>query len=110
MEILFMTTQNRFDAELTVRSFAYVAKQLANGPAAPSALYEQILSEAEKHRSALRLMRRDMVEKVESGLRSRTLTKGEFQRLCDAAVQKVEMAQQSITRIAAQYAPQRMAA
>jgi hypothetical protein len=109
-EIFFMTTQNRFDADLTVRSFAYVAKQLAQGAAAPSALYEQILAEAEKHRSALRMMRRDMVEKVETALRSRTLTKGEFQSLCDAAVQKIELAQQSITRIAMQYAPQRLAA
>ena len=70
-----MTTQNRFDAELTVRSFAYVAKQLAQGAAAPSALYEQILAEAEKHRAALRVMGRDMVEKVEAALRSRTLTR-----------------------------------
>lgn len=105
-----MTSQNRFDADLTVRSFAYVAKQIAQGAAAPSALYEQILAEAEKHRSALRVMRRDMVEKVENGLRSRTITKGEFQRLCDASVQKIELAQHSITRIAAQYAPQRLAA
>lgn len=105
-----MMTKNRFDADLTVRSFAYVAKQLAQGATAPSALYEQILAEAEKHRSALRLMRRDMVEKIDAALRSRTVTQGEFQRLCDAAAQKIELAQQAITRIAMQYAPQRLAA
>lgn len=105
-----MTMQNRFDTDLTVRSFAYVARQLAQGPAAPSALYEQILAEAEKHRSALRVLGRDMVEKVETGLRNRSLTRGEFLRMVDGATQKVELAQQAITRIAAQYAPQRMAA
>lgn len=105
-----MSIQNKFETDLTVRCFAYVAKQLAQGPASPSALYEQILGEAEKHRSALRLMRRDMVEKVEAGLRNRSLTRAEFLQLCDAAAQKIDQAQQAITRIAAQYAPQRLAA
>ena len=91
-------------------SIASLASVRLTGAAAPSALYEQILAEAEKHRAALRVMGRDMVEKVEAALRSRTLTRGEFQRLCDAAVQKIELAQQSITRIAMQYAPQRLAA
>lgn len=105
-----MSIQNKFETDLTVRCFTYVAKQLAQGSASPTTLYEQILGEAEKHRSALRLMQRDMLEKVEADLRNRTLTRVEFHQLCDAALQKIDQAQQAVTRITAQYAPQRLAA
>jgi hypothetical protein len=107
-----MNIQTKFETDLTVRSFAYVARQLARSPAAlaPSAQYAQILSEAEKHRSALRLMQRDVLDTVEQGLRKRTLTKAEFDRLCATAAHTIEQAQEAITRIAAQYAPHKLAA
>ncbi|RJG07496.1 hypothetical protein D3870_17180 [Noviherbaspirillum cavernae] len=107
-----MNIQSKFDTDMTVRSFAYVAMQLARSPAAPgpSALYEQILGEAEKHRSALRLVLRDVFEMAEQGLRRQTLTKTEFHRLRDTATQTIAQAQQAITRIATQYAPHKLAA
>jgi hypothetical protein len=107
-----MNIQSKFDTDLTVRSFDYVARQLARSPAAlaPSAQYEQILSEAEKHRSALRMVQRDVLEMVEQGVREQTLTKAEFHRLREAVVQTIAQAQQAITHIAAQYAPHKLAA
>lgn len=107
-----MNIDTKFETDLTVRSFAYVARQLAASPAAParSAQYEQILGEAEKHRSALRLVQRDVFEMAEQGLRKQALTTVEFRRLREAAAQTIEQAQQAITRIAAQYAPHEMAA
>jgi hypothetical protein len=107
-----MNIQTQFETDLTVRSFAYVAKQLAQSPAAPppSVQYEQILREAEKHRSALRLVQRDAFEMMEQGLRKGTLTKAEFHRLRETAAQTIEQAQQAINRIAAQYAPRKLAA
>lgn len=107
-----MDIQPKFDADMTVRSFAYTAKQLAtlHASLAPSALYERILAEAEKHRSALRLVQRDAFEMAQQGLRKQALTKAEFHQVCDAAVQAVSQAQQAVTRIAAQYAPQKLAA
>jgi hypothetical protein len=107
-----MNMQTKFDIELTVRSFAYVAKRLARSPAAPApcALYEQILGEAEKHRAALRLVQRDLLEMAERGLREQKLTKAEFQQLRDSADRAVAHAQGSITRIAARYAPHKLAA
>lgn len=107
-----MNIPTKFDTDLTVRSFAYAAKQLARSPGAPapSALYEQILGEAEKYRSALRMVQRDVFEMAEQCLRRQTLTKSEFDRVRDAAEQTIAKAQQAITRIAAQYAPQRLAA
>jgi hypothetical protein len=107
-----MTTQTNFETDLTVQSFAYVAKQLARLPAAAasSGLYEQILGEAEKHRSALGLVQRDVFELTEQGLRKQTMTKEEFCRLREIAAQTITQAQQAITRIAAQYAPHQLAA
>ena len=103
-----MDTRNQFEPDLTVQSFAYVARQLARLSAAlaPSAQYEQILGEAEKHRSALRLMQRDVFEMTEQGLRGQILSRTEF----EAAMRKIDQAQQAISRIAAQYAPHRLAA
>jgi hypothetical protein len=107
-----MNIQTKFETDLTVRSFAYMARQFARSPAAlaPSVQYEQILNEAEKHRSALRLMQRDVVEMLGQGLRKQTLTKAEFHRLRETAAQTIAQAQQAITVIAAQYAPQKLAA
>ena len=107
-----MHIQTRFESDLTVRSFAYVAGRLAEATTglAPSAQYEQILGEAEKHRSALRLMLRDVLERVEQGLRGQVLTAAECQRLRDAAAPTIEQAQQAISRILAQYAVHPMAA
>jgi hypothetical protein len=107
-----MNIQTRFETDLTIRSFAYVAKQLARSPSAlaPSAQYEQILNEAEKHRSALRLVQRDVFEMLEQGLRKQTLTKAEFHRLREAAAQTIAQAQQAITLVAARYAPHKLAA
>lgn len=107
-----MTTQARLETDLTVRSFAFVARQLARsqGGAAPSVLYEHILGEAEKHRSALRLVQRDALERAEQALRQQALTAAECLRLRESAAQAVAQAQQEITRIAAQYAPHKLAA
>ena len=107
-----MDIQPQFEADLTVRSFAYAAGQLARTHAslAPSAQYERILGEAEKHRSALRLVQRDVFEMAEQGLRKQTLTKAEFHQMCETAAQAIAQAQQAIARIAAQYAPQKLAA
>lgn len=107
-----MDIQPKFDADMTVRSFAYAAKQLAISQAslAPTAQYERIVAEAEKYRSALRLVQRDAFEMAEQGLRKQTLTKAEFHQVCETAVQAVSQAQQAISRIAAQYAPQKLAA
>lgn len=107
-----MDFQPNSDADMTVRSFAYMARQLASAHPllAASARYERILAEAEKHRSALRLVQRDAFEMAERGLRKQTLTKAEFRQVCDMAVQAVSQAQQAISRIAAQYAPQKLAA
>jgi predicted polyphosphate/ATP-dependent NAD kinase len=107
-----MNIETEIDADLTVQSFAYSAKQLARSSAALAqfAQYEQILAEAEKHRSALRLAQRDVLEMAEQGLRKQTLTKPEFHRLCETAAQQIVQAQQAISRIAAQYAPRKLAA
>jgi hypothetical protein len=107
-----MTIQTKFEADLTVRSFAYVAKRLAKSSVslAPSALYERILNEAEKHRSALHLVLRDVFEMSEQGLRKQTLTKAEFHHLRETSAQTIARAEQTIARIAAQYAPHKLAA
>jgi hypothetical protein len=102
-----MNNQAKFETDLTVLSFAYVARQLARPP---SAQYEQILGEAEKHRIALRLVQRDVFERMAEGLRKQALTQAEFRRLCETAAQTIAQAQQAITRIAAQYAPHQLAA
>ena len=104
--------QAKFDADLTVRSFAYVARQFARSSAVPttSAQYEQILGEAEKHRSALRLVQRDVFEMTEQELRKQSLTAAECRRLRESVAQTIEQAQQTITRITARYVPHKLAA
>lgn len=106
-----MNVQAKFGIDLTVRSFAYVARQLAKtSTLAPSALYAQILGEAEKHRSAIRLVQRDAFEMAERGLRKQTLAKTEYHQLLQTVTQTATQAQQEIARIAEQYAPQKLAA
>lgn len=107
-----MHIQPQSVTDLTVRSFAYAAKQLAQSPVAqaPNALYEQVLSEAEKYRSAVRLVQRDVFEMTDQGLRMHTLSRTEFQQLRDSAAQVVAQALEAITRIVAQYSPQKLAA
>ena len=107
-----MDIQPKFEADMTVRSFAYTAKQLArtHTSLAPTVQYERILAEAEKHRSALRLVQRDVFEMLEQGLRMHTVTKAESDHIRQTSAQMVTQAQQAISRIAAQYAPHRLAA
>jgi hypothetical protein len=107
-----MDIQPKFSADLTVRSFAYTAQQLARTRSSltPSAQYERILGEAAKHRSALRLVQRDVLEMTEQGLRKQTLTKAECHQLREIAAQAIGQAEQAISRIASQYSPHRMAA
>lgn len=102
-----MHIATNIDTDLIVQSFAYVAGQLAGSP---SCQYEQILGEAEKHCSALRLVQRDVTEMTGQGLRRQAISKSECERLREVAAQAIAQAQQAITRIAAQYAPQKMAA
>ena len=98
--------------DLTTLSFAYIAGKLAQSshPQMLTSLYEQILCEAEKHRSALRLMQRDVLDTTNEGLRTKTLTEVRAQRIRDTAAKTIALAQDAITRIASQYAPQKMAA
>ena len=98
--------------DLTVQSFSYTAGKLAQSshPQMLTSLYEQILGEAEKHRGALRLMRRDVFDLANEGLRTGTLSDVRAQRIRDTATKTVELAQDAISRIASQYAPQKMAA
>jgi len=101
-----MRIEAKVDTDLIIQSFAYLARQLAGG----YAQYEDILSAADKHRSALRLVQRDVLEGAAQRLRAQTLTKEEFQRLCEATARTIAQAQQAITHIAAQYVPHRLAA
>lgn len=94
--------------DLTTQSFSYVAGKIAQS--SHPATYEQILAEAEKHRSALRLMQRDVTDFANEGLRTKTLSYLRAQRMRDTAAKTIELAQDAITRIASQYAPQKMAA
>jgi hypothetical protein len=98
--------------DLTVQCFAYVAGKLApsTDPLLSTTLYEQILAEAERHRSALRLIQRDVFDFVNEGLRTRTLSDARCRRIRDAVAKTIGLAQDAITRIASQYAPQKMAA
>jgi len=107
-----MDTKLKRRTDLTVQSFSYVAGKLAQSAdqLLLTALYEQILAEAEKHRSALRLIQRDVVDFVNEGFRNKTLSEARFRRIRDTASKTVELAQDAITRIASQYAPQKMAA
>jgi hypothetical protein len=102
-----MKFQTKFQINLTVRSFAYVAKQLAVSPAAQ---YEQILSEAEKHCQALRVVQRDVFEISDQKLRDRTMTETAFHRRRKAATLAIAQAQEKISRIAMQYVQHEMAA
>lgn len=101
----YMNMHTRLDTDLVVRSFAHVARKMAR-----STQYQQILAEAEKHRSALRLMQRDVFETTEAELRRKSLTKAEFQQQRELAAQRIAQGHDAIGRIAAQYAPHRMAA
>lgn len=105
-----MNIQARLD--LTVRSFAYVAEQLVRSSTAlaSSARHELILREAEKHRAALRLIQRNVIEMTGQELRKQALTKIESNRLRKSVTQATAQAQQAINRIAAQYAPHKVAA
>lgn len=98
--------------DITVESFAYVAIKLAQSleQLPLNALYEQVLGEAEKHRSALRLMHRDVLELANSALGAGTLREMRLQRKCGIATKAIERAHDEITRIASQYAPQKLAA
>lgn len=102
-----MNDLTKFHIDLAVQSFAYVARQLASSP---SAHYEHIATEAEKHRQALRLMQRDVIEMTRQKLRDREMSEKACQRIRKATTKAIEQAQDAITRIAAQYAPQRLAA
>lgn len=106
-----MTKHTIFDIDLIVQSFAYAARQLAraNG-ASPSAQYAEILAAAEKYRSALRLAQRDMRESATLALRRQNLTPAEAEWVRDSAVKTIERAHEGISRILAQYAPQKLAA
>jgi hypothetical protein len=107
-----MNAKLKHRTDLTVQCFSYVAGKLAQSsdPRRLTSLYEQILAEAEKHRSALRLMQRDVADLIYEGLRTGTLGDVRAQRIRDTAAKTVELAQDAITRIAFQYAPQKMAA
>jgi hypothetical protein len=109
---LVMNEKLKRRADLTVQSFAYTAGKLAQSPdpLAQSPLYEQILGEAEKHRSALRIMERDAFELANEGLRARTLSDVRAHRMRDITSRTIKAAHDSITRIASQFAPQRLAA
>ena len=102
-----MNNQTKFQIDLAVQSFAYVARQLASSP---SAQLEHILAEAEKHRQALRIIQRDVFEMTRQKLRDHDMSERAFLRIRKAATKAIEQAQDAISRIAAQYAPQRLAA
>lgn len=107
-----MNTQPKLETDLTIQSFSYVARKLAQAtpPLEPSVRYEHILSEAEKHCSALRLMQRDVFEKTEQELREHAMSKTEFQSMRQTVAHSIAQAQQAITHIAAHYAPRKLAA
>ena len=97
---------------LTVQCFTYVAGKLAQTSAllSPTALHAQVLAEAERHYSALRLMQRDLLQSTDDGLRSGTLSAGKARLMRDAASKTIKGAQDQITRIASQFTPQKLAA
>jgi hypothetical protein len=102
-----MKFQTKFQIDLIVRSFAYVAKKLALSPCNQ---HEQILNEAERHRQALRLLQRDVFELTSQKLREQALTETASTRRRKATARAVEQAQATLTRVAAQYAPHKLAA
>lgn len=105
-----MKNTAQFHADLTTQSFAYVAKKLA--ATSPAVQYAQILSAAETHRVALRLIQRDVLEAATQDARQQKLSASECQRLSAATVKMIAQAQRMISLIAAQYQvqPQRIAA
>ncbi len=107
-----MNIQARAEIDLTIRSFAYVARKLAetSGGITASTPHAQLVGAAEKHRSALRLLKRDVIERAEQGVRKQALSKEEFRQLREAMTQAVTQAQEAITSIMAQYAAQKLAA
>ena len=102
-----MNIQTKTQIELAVQSFAYVAGQIAKSPCAH---YDRITSEADKHRHALRVLLRDVFEITREKLRSQAITEKTCQRMRKAATYAIAQAEAAITRIAAQYAPQKLAA
>ncbi|GAB3537912.1 hypothetical protein GCM10027343_02280 [Noviherbaspirillum agri] len=107
-----MKSVTHIDTDLIVQAFAYQARQLAAASASctRTVLYEQILSEAEKHRSALRLAQRDIVEATAQALRKQMLNAAEAECLRESASRGIARALQAIGRIAAHYAPHKLAA
>jgi hypothetical protein len=107
-----MNIQTKHQIDLTVKSFAYVAKKLTEISAAQSATapYEQIQTEAKRHRHALLLVQRDVFDRADQELRNRNLNKAKFDRLRKAAAQTFDQALATIGRIAAQYSEHRLAA
>lgn len=97
---------------LTVQCFSYVVGKLTQSSAvlSPTALHAQVLGEAEKHCSALRLMQRDLFQSTDDGLRSGTLSAGKARLMRNAAARTIKGAQDQITRIASQFTPQKLAA
>lgn len=104
--------QTKVQIDLIVRSFAYVAQQRSLSPAtlAAAAQYEQILTEAEKHRQALRLIQRDVFDMAYQKLRTQALTKLAYDRKRRGVSVAVERALGEISRISAQYSPHKLAA
>jgi hypothetical protein len=102
-----MNFQTKIRIDLAVQSFAYVASQLASSP---SAQFEHIVNEAEKHRHALQVMQRDVFEVTRQKLHDQVMSEKAFHRNRKAAATAIEQAQDAITRIVAQYSPHRMAA
>jgi len=102
-----MKFTTKLDTDLTVQSFAYMANKLARSPGVQ---YEQILSVAENHRSALRLIQRDVIDLVQAELAKQNVAVSDYQRIRKTIARKIDQAQQAITRIAAQYAPYALAA
>ena len=107
-----MLTDTEYEADLTVRSFAHMASRLAHaiGSCGPAAVYAQVLVEADKHRSALALVQRDVAEEAETRLRKHAASKAEVTQAVKAAAYTVAHARRAIDRIAASYAPQKLAA
>lgn len=107
-----MDTQASFHADLLVRSFIHVARQLTEAKvhAAPREQYAQIHSAAEKHNCALALMLRDATTMADKKLRNQLITEAEHARLCKNAAQSIAKAQEEIAAALAQYAEHRLAA
>lgn len=105
-----MDVQATSHAAAIVRSFAYVAKQLAGNTVVTPAQYKQIHGEALKHESALNLLRRDVVEHARHALRNRSITRIEYRSACVTAEHAIAKAKKEITRTLAEFADYALAA